>query len=151
MTEGLTRKLEQLIAELRDRDASLRLTKNGGLSVFPQSRLNKNLLKRIKKHKKDLIAMLRAMGELEQSMDAVLALPVCEACEELIPHDAPYVAIEKDGTGEQEHFHIAPECQEPGAKKLASTLERGEIYWMHLVHACGDEKSGYACAGGCFR
>jgi len=35
-----------------DREVSCRPTRNRGLSVYPRSRLNKDLLKRIKRHKR---------------------------------------------------------------------------------------------------
>lgn len=36
-----------------DREVSCRPTRNRGLSVYPRSRLNKDLLKRIKRHKRE--------------------------------------------------------------------------------------------------
>jgi hypothetical protein len=45
--------IETLMTALADREVSCRLTRNRGLSVYPRSRLNKDLLKRIKRHKRE--------------------------------------------------------------------------------------------------
>ncbi len=134
-----TPELGELLKELRERHVTTRVTADGKLLVHPRSRLNKKLLKRIKKHKKGLIALVRMLA----------GSPICPACLQEIPESEPHITIERYDTGEQKHFHNRPACMEHAMAKVAS--EEGELFMMHLMHTCGDEQAGLNCAGGCFR
>ena len=143
MTGVNTPELGELLQELGERRVTCRLTDKGKLLVHPRSRLNKKLLKRIKKHKQGIIAMLRLVAEYGP--------PICPACLQEIPDSDPHITLERYDTGEQKHFHNHPACMTHAMAKVASEEERGEVFLMHLMHACDDGQAGFACSGGCFR
>jgi len=146
-----TTELEQLLLEVADRGATFRLTPEGKLSVFPRRRLGKGLLKRIKKHKNAIVEILQAGEEIAGGEVDTVVIPRCLACGELIPRDEPHISLENFESGREHPYHANFECQKSALGWFAERIGSGEIYVLHHVHVCGDEASGFGCAGGCFR
>jgi hypothetical protein len=158
---GKGQDLEQILDELAEREVTCQITTNGGLSVYPRSRIPKSLLKRVRRHKRDIIALLRAAGSLEEPGEGKVGLWVCRGCEEIIAHDEPHISFEQvdigeedaprfEKSGKQQPYHADLGCRESAMEFMASKAATGEVWMLHLVHACGDAESGYACKGGCF-
>jgi hypothetical protein len=143
-----TTELEQLLLEVAERGATFRLTLEGKLLVHPRNRLGKSLLKRIKKRRKDIRAILQAAADLEAEH---VTLPVCWECGEIIAHDEPAYELENLETGVKRPAHTREECAKALGGFFAGRVGKGELWALHHVHACGDAESGFACVGGCFR
>jgi len=145
MTHGLNSpELGELLKELADREISLWRKKGGGLSVSPKSRLNADLLARIKKHKQGIIAMLLMVSEEHHGV------LICRACLYPIRDSEPHVAIENLETGEVASFHRDPECTWHAHTRLSEKVHKGESHAVHLLHVCDDAAAGYECEAGCF-
>jgi hypothetical protein len=135
------RVFESFIEILAKRGTTMKLTPERQLWFRPK--LDKELLELARRYKEDIIQMV--LSATEESTGVV----ICRACLKIIPDSVPHVEVE--AAGERYPFHVHEECQKFGAGLLLRLLEAGEVYWIHLIHACDEPDAGYNCEAGCFR
>jgi hypothetical protein len=71
----------------------------------------------------------------------------CLSCGKRIRPSQPHIEVADYETGAVHAYHGRPrQCRE----RALEVVERGKVYMASYHHVCGDEASGFACAGGCF-
>jgi hypothetical protein len=140
MVETTNPEVDELLEELARRKVKCRVTSAGTLGFRPRKAIDKDLARRIKRHKSALIEALRELSRLR-----------CDACGEPIRDTEPHLALEDQDAETELYYHRDFECQKQGGLRSAAELQRGHVYSLHHVHACDEPEKGYACTAGCFR
>jgi hypothetical protein len=134
-----TQEVDEVLEELARRKVRCRVTSAGTLGIRPRKAVDKELARKIKRCKPQLIERLIELATLW-----------CAACGEPIRDTEPHLTLEDHDEGTKHHFHRDYECQKQGGIQAAAELQPGHVYSFHHMHTCDDPEAGYRCSQGCF-